>query len=281
MTENQATLLKKCYSLTYTKDQLPGKAARGGHIYLIEYQDGSVKVGYTANPRNRVASHWSDARKFGHQVARVWVSKAHANHITNEKEAIMICNEFGDQKSGKEYFSGEDLFDTVLPHLENLEFMEGGSENQDGISAFVKAYVEETHKRMDVEDKLTAAKQIAGSLFEKGADPFTTVVFGGEDSATRINRFMKSFEGPAGTLQEQSELFEAHIKLADLFDMNVLDFVEYTALDLVKLMIENLVEHQLLMLELDGRAVGKDLESVRLIDMMPDVLARAEVPTMD
>lgn len=281
MTENQATLLKRCYSLTYTKGQLPGKADQGGHIYLIEYQDGSVKVGRTANPRSRVGSHWSDARKFNHQVTRVWVSKAHANHIANEKEAIMICNEFGDQKSGKEYFSGEDLFDTVLPRLESLEFKEGGSENQDGISAFAKAYMEEINKRMDVEDQLTAAKQIAGSLFEKGADPFTTVVFGGEDTTTRISRFMKSFEGPAGTLQEQSELFEAHIKLADLFGMNVLDFVEYTALDLVKLMIENLVEHQLLMLELDGRAVGKDLESVRLIDRMPDVLVRPEVPTMD
>lgn len=281
MTENQATLLEKCYSLTYTKDRLPGKAARGGYIYLIEYQDGSVKVGRTASPGNRVESHWNDARKFGHQVVRVWVSKAHANHIANEKEAIMICNEFGEQKSGKEYFSGEGLFDTVLPRLESLEFEEGGSENQDGVSAFSKAYVEEIHKRMDVEDKLTAAKQIAGSLFGEGADPFTTVVFGEEDSATRINRFMKSFEGPAGTSQEQFELFEAHIKLADLFDMNVHDLVEYTALDLVKLMIENLLEHQLLMLERDGRAIGKDLESVRLIDMMPDILARPEVPTMD
>lgn len=281
MAENQATLLKKCYSLTYTKNQLPGKAARGGHIYLIEYQDGFVKVGRTADPRNRVESHWIDARKFGYQITRMWVSKTHANYVENEKEAIMHCNEFGEQKYGKEYFSGEDLFDQVLPSLENLGFDEGGSENRNERLVQAEACMKEVHKRMDVEDELTAAKQIAGSLFEKGADPFTTVVFGGEDRATRINRFMKSFEGPVGTLQEQSELFEAHIKLADLFDMNVLDFVEYTALDFVKLMIENLVEHQLLMLELDGRAVGKDLESVRLIDLIPDVLARAEVSTMD
>lgn len=280
MTDNQATLLNKCYSLIYTKNQLPGKAARGGYIYLIEYQDGSVKVGYTTSPAHRVASHWDDARKFGYQVTRVWVSKAHANYIANEKEAIMHCNEFGEQKYGKEYFSGEDLFDKVLPNLENLGFDEGGSENRNERLVQAEAYTKETHKRMDVEDELTAAKQIAGSLFEEGADPFTTVVFGGEDRAARINRFMKSFEGPVGTMQEQSELFEAHIKLADLFDMNVLDFVEYTALDFVKLMIEKLVEHQLLMLELDGRAVGKDLESVQLIDMMPDVLARAEVSTM-
>lgn len=93
---------------------IPGQAPTyHGHLYVIEFGDGTMKVGYSQNPRKRIEQHRHGAARFSIEVARKWVSDCHLEYVENERELIGYARQRGDVASGAEYFRGCEFSDLV------------------------------------------------------------------------------------------------------------------------------------------------------------------------
>lgn len=76
-----------------------------GYLYVIEFSNGTVKVGRSDTPQNRIASHRHAAQAFGARVQRVWVSDGHEH--SNLTEAKLL-------ERLPEPLCGNEWFDTVM-----------------------------------------------------------------------------------------------------------------------------------------------------------------------
>lgn len=76
-----------------------------GHLYVVEFAPGHIKVGRTAEPAERLAAHARQARAFGAEVRRSWVSKRHAYSPLTERALIKLCTKHGELIAGREYFA--------------------------------------------------------------------------------------------------------------------------------------------------------------------------------
>lgn len=63
-----------------------------GHIYVIAFTTGAVKVGQSVIPQQRIATHRTDARAYGTEVTDTWISPDHANYAANERRLISFCS---------------------------------------------------------------------------------------------------------------------------------------------------------------------------------------------
>ena len=76
----------------HNKDTLrPGpitrKASIRGHLYVLEFSDGSIKVGHANTPGKRVVSSAREvAGRCGVRLTQRWVSPAHDGSEDNEKK---------------------------------------------------------------------------------------------------------------------------------------------------------------------------------------------------
>ncbi len=82
--------------------------ARGaeGHIYLIEFSDGTFKVGFSATPGKRLGKHKETAWCFGISISRAWISEPHLEAKANERALIAWCTKRAAAIRGVEYFTG-------------------------------------------------------------------------------------------------------------------------------------------------------------------------------
>jgi hypothetical protein len=95
-----------------------------GHVYVVEFESGMVKVGYSAKPENRFKGYVKNGVLFGNPVTRTWVSPAHFAPQRNEKLMITFCAERGSRANGGqqgEYFTGVP-FGAVQRYAASLEF---------------------------------------------------------------------------------------------------------------------------------------------------------------
>jgi predicted GIY-YIG superfamily endonuclease len=76
------------------------------YIYIVEFDQGTVKIGQTAKPEERMRSHMWQARKFRIDVVRHWVSEPHMGAFLNEKTLIRWCTERAKETHGDEWFTG-------------------------------------------------------------------------------------------------------------------------------------------------------------------------------
>lgn len=53
-------------------------------LYLIEFSNGTTKVGVTQDVKKRISHHRSHARSFGITISQVWASEPHASAENNE-----------------------------------------------------------------------------------------------------------------------------------------------------------------------------------------------------
>lgn len=89
--------------------RLPGKVAYPGdegHIYVIEFDNRTIKVGKTGNPRRRIEGHQSRALPMGRSINRVWLSTSHSNYAANERALIRFGTENSQSMIRAEYFVG-------------------------------------------------------------------------------------------------------------------------------------------------------------------------------
>jgi len=92
-----------------------------GHVYVLAFDNGTVKVGQTQNANQRMSSHKSIARGFGLTVTGEWVSPLHAGWRANEDALKAIAVSLGGTPAGQEYFSGID-FAAVVEKAQELTF---------------------------------------------------------------------------------------------------------------------------------------------------------------
>ena len=79
-----------------------------GHVYVLAFDNGTVKVGQTQNATQRLNSHKSAARGFGLTVTDEWVSPPHVGYRANEDALKAIAVNLGGTPTSQEYFNGVD-----------------------------------------------------------------------------------------------------------------------------------------------------------------------------
>lgn len=87
-------------------DDLPARSDAGGYIYIIEFSNGTVKVGSTTNPPERFATHRQHAEAFNIGVANHWISEEHPQYRKTEKALIALAEAMGGARARREYFHG-------------------------------------------------------------------------------------------------------------------------------------------------------------------------------
>lgn len=88
---------------------LPGKATSGGHVYVISFDNGTVKVGSTINPSQRIRLHQASAAQFGVAILDLWVSAESNAYIRVEKRLIAVASAMSTGITAREWFRGVDF----------------------------------------------------------------------------------------------------------------------------------------------------------------------------
>lgn len=80
-----------------------------GHLYIVEFTSGVLKVGKSANPERRLEQH----AKAG-LVKHAWVSARHLGCSATERELLAYCADHGQLHGGREYFTGLKLSPVII-----------------------------------------------------------------------------------------------------------------------------------------------------------------------
>ena len=92
-----------------------------GYVYVLGFDNGTVKVGRTQNTVQRLGAHKSGARKLGLTVADEWVSPPHTEWLANEDRLKAIAADLGGTALSAEYFSGV-AFAPIVEKASELTF---------------------------------------------------------------------------------------------------------------------------------------------------------------
>ena len=92
-----------------------------GYVYVLAFDNGTVKVGRTQNTSQRLSAHKSEAGKFGVTLTDHWVSPPHTEWMRNEDKLKAIAAGLGGTVHRREYFRGVDYAE-VLAAAEQLTF---------------------------------------------------------------------------------------------------------------------------------------------------------------
>lgn len=111
------------------EDQVAGLRTVGeGHVYLVAFSSGSVKVGLASFPKKRLAQHIAGAACHGVEVLAAWVSGPHVEAEANERALISAARALGgtprpyaNNQVYPEWFTNVDLHD-LKTHAETLTY---------------------------------------------------------------------------------------------------------------------------------------------------------------
>lgn len=92
-----------------------------GHLYVVEFTSGVVKVGKSVAPVNRLASHAKYAQIHGGDISQSWTSERHRGYSATERQLIKFGHSHSEAVvvSRGEYFRDLD-FDNVQQYAELL-----------------------------------------------------------------------------------------------------------------------------------------------------------------
>lgn len=62
-----------------------------GYLYIVEFDAGGIKVGYTTNPKSRISQYRTSARVFGRKAVRGILTPPHVEAKPNERTLINWC----------------------------------------------------------------------------------------------------------------------------------------------------------------------------------------------
>lgn len=86
------------------------------HLYVIEFENGTIKVGRSSDIATRINHHKATGAALGVPVSRVWQSEAHENSHDSENRLLAALPA---SCSGREWFR-EVLFNDVIKVAENI-----------------------------------------------------------------------------------------------------------------------------------------------------------------
>jgi len=75
-------------------------------LYVVEFDQGTIKVGYASRPADRIQGHVYQAAHFRIGVLRHWVSETSTTAFLHEKALINWCAARAKEAHGKEWFTG-------------------------------------------------------------------------------------------------------------------------------------------------------------------------------
>ncbi|MFY1597358.1 hypothetical protein [Micromonospora sp. WMMD737] len=77
----------------------------GEHLYVLQFDNGVIKVGRTGDPRTRHERHERDCGRYGLTIKRRWVSEEWQGAQWAERQLIAVCAKIGRRTpAGREYF---------------------------------------------------------------------------------------------------------------------------------------------------------------------------------
>jgi hypothetical protein len=85
---------------------LPDRTDVGGYVYILGFDNGTVKVGSTSNPRDRVAALVGHAEGLGVTLVDYWISGAHEAHQATERRLLAAARGQAEAVRRQEYFTG-------------------------------------------------------------------------------------------------------------------------------------------------------------------------------
>jgi hypothetical protein len=119
-----------------------------GHVYVIRFGSGLVKVGKTGDHHSRMRSHAKWANVYGDTIEDTWISARHRKQSKTERRLIALCKAHG-QPVSREYFRGL-AFETAVKFAELTVQM---AEDE----ALIADRLELDRRRTEYLDKLLAA----------------------------------------------------------------------------------------------------------------------------
>ncbi|MER6492756.1 GntR family transcriptional regulator [Streptomyces griseorubiginosus] len=96
-----------------TVAKLPRSSPLGSFIYVVHFDGGVIKVGFTARPAQRIQRYRSSLSPFGITIADLWLSAPHKQAEDSEKLLLSFCRAQSGQDDRGEYFSGIDFAQVV------------------------------------------------------------------------------------------------------------------------------------------------------------------------
>lgn len=105
----------------FTQDAVPFKAAaaKSGHLYVLKFTSGVVKIGYTTDPKIRIRTHGTEARRRSDTLGRSWVSLPHPAAAAHEQHLLSFARSRFEPAFGAEFFQSAD-FDALVAHARLL-----------------------------------------------------------------------------------------------------------------------------------------------------------------
>lgn len=94
------------------------KPPKMSSLYVIEFDQGTIKVGYSASPAKRVAAHITQAAQFGIGVSNQWISDLHPFGYKLERTLVWWCASCATPVYGAEWFKGLDFEEVKATALE-------------------------------------------------------------------------------------------------------------------------------------------------------------------
>ncbi len=106
-----------------------------GYIYVIAFDDGTLKVGRSQDAEIRLRTHGQTAKGFGLSVTDKWSSPEHVGWVENEIALKTLAKELGGVCRGGEWFTGVDFGDLVTKAAASLKFSQPDRPEKAGLSA--------------------------------------------------------------------------------------------------------------------------------------------------
>lgn len=100
--------------------------AEKASLYVVEFDQGTVKIGYSTDPDARIKSVMYQGAVFRHKIIRHWISEPHTGAYLNEKTLIEWCAVRASEVNGKEWFVGlefDEVKKTILQLIEADGFL--------------------------------------------------------------------------------------------------------------------------------------------------------------
>ena len=170
-------------------------------LYVSEL-GGMIKVGKSLAPNTRLETHRTQARVFGAEAGRSWVSEDEIGTIWNERLLIDWCAANASERGGHEYFHGLD-FDAVV------EFASALPARSAQLARELSYTIKSKAVRTLLERRRLSQRKLAGVL---GCAPHTVYrVMGGrpigyalaKDFAKALDRPVEDLFAPAASSVEQ------------------------------------------------------------------------------
>ena len=92
---------------------VPGTSPLGSYIYVVHFNVGVIKVGFTRKPTDRIVKYRSTLSPFGITIADLWFSDPHGQAEDNESLLLSFCRAQAQQVRKREYFTGIDFKQVV------------------------------------------------------------------------------------------------------------------------------------------------------------------------